>query len=130
MINLNELRIGNYVSALGMATHKVTYIDSENEYIACEEFSERPISEFEPILLTEEWLVKLGFDLINEGYLCLDCGISVNFKFKKDGSLLKGQIMQMRFGVGYTNSRNDRIKYVHQLQNLFFALTGEELTIK
>lgn len=24
----------------------------------------------------------------------------------------------------------DRIKYVHQLQNLYFALTGEELVLK
>ena len=28
------------------------------------------------------------------------------------------------------NQWGDRIKYVHQLQNLYFALTGEELTIK
>ena len=26
--------------------------------------------------------------------------------------------------------KNINIKYVHQLQNLYFALTGEELTIK
>jgi hypothetical protein len=26
--------------------------------------------------------------------------------------------------------KNDRFKYVHQLQNIYFALTGEELEIK
>jgi len=34
--------------------------------------------------------------------------------------------------IDYEGTTNDRIKiqYVHQLQNLYFALTGEELTYK
>lgn len=31
---------------------------------------------------------------------------------------------------GYPLSEYKQIEYVHQLQNLYFALTGEELTIK
>ncbi len=39
------------------------------------------------------------------------------------------------FEIGSTNSgfcsyRTDKIQNIHQLQNLYFALTGEELTIK
>lgn len=39
------------------------------------------------------------------------------------------------YGFAYYIDKNDNqplisIKYVHQLQNLYFALTGKELTIK
>lgn len=35
------------------------------------------------------------------------------------------------FSIGFKNySDFSNLEYVHQLQNLYFALTGEELTIK
>ncbi len=55
---------------------------------------------YKPIPLTEEWLVK--FEQKDLDLFILE--IEVNWNIK--------------------------IKYVHQLQNLYFALTGEELTIK
>lgn len=62
---------------------------------------------YEPIPLTKEWLVKFGF---------------------KDGK--RGW-----FKTGARNSKFNlymygRCDYVHQLQNLYFAITREELTIK
>lgn len=68
----------------------------------------------EPIPLTEEWRIKLG----------LRNGWTGHFYFYSfEGSKLEAFYR--------TNGSKDiPIKYVHQLQNLYFALTGEELTIK
>ena len=70
--------------------------------------------EFNPIPLTEEWLLKFGFKKISEigdysnGNMTVILAISNKI---------------------YTLKRK-RINHVHQLQNLYFALTGEELTLK
>ena len=73
----------------------------------------------EPIPLTEEWLSKFGFENA--------------FADKWDGM----EWMPCEFINGklyYTPDMHHHaskgIENVHQLQNLYFALTGEELTIK
>ena len=77
---------------------------------------------WQPIPLTEEWLLKFGFEEKSKSknfYLG-------NFRFhiskpaNYDGFI---------FCDGY-DVITDRIKYVHQLQNLYFALIGEELILK
>ena len=75
------------------------------------------IKNIEPIPLTEEWLFKLNFinDRVLEFYRndITDSTIIIDYNFI---CLL-----------GYSHVK---LKYVHQLQNLFFALTGEELELK
>ena len=102
----NELRIGNYVyDTLG----KVNKIDLEAiTYIVKE-----PHNQVKPIPLTEEWLLKFDMELISkityspkEGLLRLSNGDT------------KGTLLI------------PHIKYVHQLQNIYFELTGKELTFK
>ncbi len=72
---------------------------------------------YQPITLTEEWLLKFGFEkrsIIQEN----------------DSYYLNGEIVWVtKKGFRYFQNRNI-IQHVHQLQNLYFALTGEELTIK
>ena len=80
----------------------------------------------EPIPLTEEWLVKFGWGKDTEydnTYL--------------DNTSLKHNIMIYdtlnKVFMLETNSDTiefNHIKYVHQLQNLYHALTGNELEIK
>ena len=85
------------------------------------------IDDLKPIPLTEDILLKCGF--INKGSLyCLmvnDRIIGIGY----DGSfgLYNGE---HAFSVGSSFNNNHRIKHLHQLQNLFFALTGEELNVK
>ncbi len=74
---------------------------------------------FEPILLTEEWLLKFG--LKYNGYMYSN---GSNLVISKDVSW---------FGL-YMERHEDDVKfdcpkYIHQFQNLYFALTGEELKI-
>ena len=64
-----------------------------------------------PIPLTEEWLVKFGFEEHSEGKY------SINKKFVM-------YVPEMIHYLTYT-----KLKYVHQLQNLYFAITNKELTL-
>src|SRR5690606_23732350 len=69
------------------------------------------------IPLTEQWLIDLGLKRMPESEYTLDSYDLAGFKLWMN----KGKFLF-----------NDKINidYVHQLQNLYFALTGEELTIK
>jgi hypothetical protein len=67
----------------------------------------------EPILLTDEWLKRFGFTKDEKYYSkeSFDVDLDEWFGFHK-------MVISCP------------LKYVHQLQNLYFALTGEELTLK
>ena len=76
-----------------------------------------------PIPLTEEWLLRFGFEYSTMGI----------FKIK-DFVVVKWEGEDAEFRQWNANSGEPRsttyIKHVHQLQNLYFALTGKELEIK
>lgn len=106
----------------------------------------------EPILLTEEWLKGIspkmkrferqgnGYDY-KPGYLTYEgCDYILNedifirkniFRYPSNGKLIE-EDEGFKFMHGEPgDARHIRnIEYVHQLQNLYFALTGEELQIK
>jgi hypothetical protein len=77
------------------------------------------ISNLSPIPLTEEWLLKFGFKRLNNAW---------NGPHRNDFSIWN-PIGNPEFILNDT-VLNPRTEYVHQLQNLYFALTGEELEIK
>ncbi len=85
-----------------------------------------------PIDLTEEWLVNFGFVIDDSQY-----GIAWNNGHEWHSIYLvpyENGIASVIKTHGVGTERNImnlcEIKYVHQLQNLYFALTGEELKIK
>jgi len=110
----NELRIGNY-----HYYHIVDKMDERKEwYEVCQiDYDDLRIltikdgidEDYKPIPLTEEWLIKFG----------INRQISV---FEVYGNNSRG--FHIDLGGEWLF-----IKYVHTLQNLFFALTGEELKI-
>ena len=121
MITANELRIGNLV--LGpKGTMYNGEITSWNigEFIKCNEYCDF-IQGFRPIELTEEWLVKFGFEWCHEA-----CGY-----FDKHHAVYFWESGEVEVHPFCTNDKDCQIfiKHVHQLQNLYFALTGEELTL-
>ncbi len=79
----------------------------------------------EGIPFTEEWLLKFGAveDEYIDKYIPCPCGIDMRFY------LTFGRI-QLCKGATAPMFNFDHVKYVHQLQNLYFALTGEELKLK
>ncbi len=119
MIAANELRIGNLVE---------TVIDKDSiGYIYGYTQVDSLIANFEvdanPIPLTHEILIKCGFDEWS----------TENYRLRK--SLTKnGWSSKFNYYLPYfylsTYTGSVTIKYLHQLQNLYFALTGEELNIQ
>jgi hypothetical protein len=99
MINFKELRIGNWVFS---KTDK-TKIQMKSFFGLCNIESNPDL--FEPIPLTEEWLMKFGFD-------------------EKEPVL----ISSWKFSP-FCETIITKCEHVHQLQNLYFALTGEELVV-
>lgn len=114
----NELRIGNY--AFNKKLNGIIHFKSF--YGLCN-IESRP-DEFEPIPLTEEWLIGFGFKKPSEppeGYYLLVNGLTF-------AGLVIDNNVSLWLNYSGTSIVNN-IKYVHQLQNLYFALTGEELKI-
>ncbi len=71
----------------------------------------------QPIPLTEEWLVKFGFKKQKRSEW-----------FSKKGFVVR--IFNNTLPVKIQGKHLVTLGYVHQLQNLYYALTGKELTIK
>ena len=123
----NELRIGNFVSTEGIDFVEVSKIDADFGicYKIPQEFGQfYPYKEVEPIPLTEEWLMRFGFDKVLPRNDKMYYRLNDDFVIEENNVFLLGddafEMLKLR----------RKIKYVHQLQNLYFALTGEELTIK
>ena len=112
-----ELRIGNLVdiyreSGLDLIPCKNSVIDVEDLRCIFKDYIQA-----EPIPLTEEWLLKFGFTRTSgwddyEGWIKDDVEIECNI-----------------YTFNYVNCIDKEIKYIHQLQNLYFALTNKELEI-
>ena len=128
----NELRIGNLTQD---KVTKIAYTITANALlylVACkEEDKESPI---EPIPLTEEWLLKFGF--VKDYYRINDQSVPERFIEDDIWRLEDDLHLYCKSGVWYLMDEYDSLlsfkremKGVHDLQNLFFALKGKELTI-
>lgn len=141
----NELRIGNYVrnnfhpNSRNFRVQKVTRID--NPLIGVESGPDLvmkqliPVDNLSGIELTEHWLVQ-GFGFIPNNY----GGYCKTWKPSKyNDSVVEYRIGRGMNEVGYslwdasTNGMpeiKNSIRYVHELQNLWYWLTrNEELTL-
>lgn len=108
----NELRIGNYV------------LDSEGGQVTevmPSDFSITVCTYLEPIPLTEEWLIKFGF-YYNKSF--------EHYQLVYDnGSVLIIEKSIRAWIWKFNKVQSIKLQHVHQLQNLYFALTGEELKL-
>lgn len=125
---VEELRIGNFIQ------HKIHKLSFPVESL----MKDQCFNDYRAIPLTEEWLKKLGFekttyksnhpDYCDE--ICYELEHEEFFlQFADDFSLViyeSKETQEKELGI-VPDWRI--IQYVHQLQNLYFALTGEELTI-
>jgi len=123
-MKVTELRIGNW--AMGNKPFQIT---AANIAHAALTESQNLDTGWQPIPLTEEWLERFGLKI--ECMWVNDCkAVKGDFHITLDHD---GETV-----IGYPTSIGIRnqwmfvqdIEYVHQLQNLYFALTGEELELK
>jgi len=121
-----ELRIGNLVAHKHLKGgvlydyDSITFIVENAISINSAKHVGRTIDSVKPIPLTEEWLIKFGFEY-KEMYYQSEYLVALNDCF---------MIIERVNGLFYVDAPNNELKHVHQLQNIYFSLTGEELTIK
>jgi hypothetical protein len=128
-----ELRIGNLTQDSKGNLLKVIGLTDDNISYYVVDRSKFPLEvgwQAKPIPLTEEWLVKFGFKITKDP--------EHNF-YEKPFDIYHVQLKRLigrdvfYLELNKPNGASYLIKqinHVHQLQNLYFALTGEELTIK
>lgn len=132
MINTKDLRIGNLIQynpkqvddGVKIIPLKVTSVSVDDKITVDDGFTNLYDSiDFDPVLLNSEILEKAGFKK-------LDTLWSIKYhNCYKDCYFC---LFQPKYGVSFYlrwQYKRMPVLYLHQLQNLYAALTGEELTI-
>jgi hypothetical protein len=117
-MELKDFRLGNFIQDKSGNIKSVEALSSLTG-IAVEEGNSFEI--YEPILLNNEWLLKLGFRACGTSWL----HVSQHFS-GFDVQLIDEQYFLNSDGLPFSNG----FAYVHQLQNLYYAMTGSELPIE
>ena len=137
MIDTKELRIGNLVTTDGLVSI-VLEVRDNGAYLSVKEaqygaFRHMHSNDIMPIPLTPEWLRKLGFTTLDAEVDIEVWGLDDNSNGEEFSIISDGLDTPMplffAYDLGYREIKKE-IQFVHQLQNLYFALTGEELTVK
>jgi hypothetical protein len=124
-IKANDLRIGNLVNRYFEKKYDFgSSMEWQPIVFNLDDFKLLKCFKHKPILLTEEWLLKFGFVTSERLW---DSFSRSNYYLSKKGELCFNLHESKNIFYMYEYRH---IEYVHQLQNLYFALTGEELTIK
>jgi hypothetical protein len=111
-----ELRIGNLL----YNDNVVVTIDARTIF---DIWDDAGLKKYKPIPLTEEWLLKLGFEKIYESNYRLKFDHKIHMECGYDFSKVEDKSEE---GFRYFG-KYIKIQHVHQLQNLFYSLCGEEL---
>lgn len=128
-MEVKNLRIGNFI----LTNNKIIEIDFLTPYAIGYNngnigSNNSLLDNFKPIPLTEEWLLKFDFVKDRE---CFYKNFSNQGEFilfsNKTPVALANRIVKPFY---FTCKTIVELEYVHQLQNIYFALTGEELEIK
>ena len=141
MINIKELRIGNLVSTNGKpcntkekGIYEILSIDNLKEYknylggvhitndLKYDDYYTFSFCDFlEPIILTDGILLKCGFTFKDNAYYSPEyC----------NGNILKIMGFDGNYRFSFNVFFTVHIKYLHQFQNIYYALTGKELELK
>jgi hypothetical protein len=112
MIASTDLRVGNYVKTLNAGKKKLLRLTARD--IA--DIESEKLEVF-PVMLVKEWLEKFQFVYTETSY--------VHFKFTYS------RLEQRKDGFFFMTGKNQLnrfpILYVHQLQNAFYWMAGEDL---
>lgn len=110
-ISATELRIGNLFNPDAPTMVEAWMLLPDSKIV------------FEPIPLTEEWLVKFWFR--NEIGIFILISELPNSRF-----FIHYNNGVFAFAFGEKQNQIIEVKYIHSLQNLYKAITGKELQLK
>lgn len=123
-ITPDELMRGNYVLDRG---GKVLQIDHWEYHNKISEKREPEYVEYlQPIPITEDWLIKLGFYNDCPSYVIDNDNFTFKMLFHDCWNIMYNE----KPGYGSSECIIQCYPYVHELQNLYRALTQQPLTIK
>jgi hypothetical protein len=138
MINSFELRIGSWVRVT-FSEDEVGFGKDYNSYITAIQqmksmvFGDHhwhPNDKLEPIPLTEDILLKCGFEkFIEQGSDHWYPNQDGLWSLRLENNNPLEYIFMIQVRVDEYLKLDTRYRYLHQLQNLYFTLTGEELNI-
>lgn len=141
MIKAKDLRIGNLI-ATGTIFKETSNIgkvlsigleecEFEQIYCECEESFEWFFKDnFCGIPLTEEWLIKFGFKKIITPWEYFK-GETIHYQNEFCWVYLLGECFEIEINTLCERHNLARqYKYVHELQNIHYSITNQELTIK
>ena len=118
LINQVELRIGNYIIHSEDETiGKIDFFYGNEVFIEEWSFGTTKLKECSLIKITKDWLIKFGYK--QKGSF---------FRFK-DSRFVEVLISDEGIDIMVFSVVLKHIKYVHQLQNLYFDLVGSELQL-
>lgn len=123
-LQANEFRIGNLVKYEGNV-YAIDSISKEFPTLNTMEFGIGVVdwNNIEPVPLAEELLVKVGFEKQKNNWKKLTiCNDWTNIFWES--------LAGIEISVNKHSIMLPHINYVHQLQNLYFTLTNEELTLQ
>lgn len=137
-MKVQELRIGNLVYGVSDRVEQITLISETKiitDLVKINAPMEVDLTDISPIPLTEEWLIKFGFVKEPLAYsINIDkFGRGKKITISSDYLYIVDSEKQNTIPTDIITIWNkDIVKefYVHQLQNLYFTLTGEELKLK
>jgi hypothetical protein len=115
----NELRIGNWFNEFGIPKQVTPNLILKLYQI---EIAGKVAIDISPIPLTPEILVKAGFE---------NKSSTTDYIFEYGNFIIGGtrkRLFPSVWGEDGLQDYGNLIEYVHELQNLYFALTGKELT--
>ena len=116
-LSAKELRIGNWIERINSNDRWIKTRINLTYLSLIVEFPE----DYRPIKISEQWLKDFGFEiLLKEDEIVLYRLNSNDVNIHPVGG----------FTYGNRGTPLCKIQYLHQLQNLYFALTGKELIIK
>ncbi len=121
MMKASELRIGNWVNLYDDYNSQVTGLTNTKKVWCVSDPTDEECAwstdKIKPIPLTEEWLLNFGFEIEEGDFMTL------NYKgvFLSSTTPFKEVVCE--------SYHESTIQHVHQLQNFYYAITGEEITI-
>lgn len=131
IMDIRELRIGNLIEyqdeILIVTSVSIDFVGAYSRGIGRIRFSDSQNFLFKPIPITEELLLKFGFEKNRSDEWSNYCSLENK---DEDSLIIVFEKGEFYYSAGEGVELSKKYKYIHELQNLNFAILGVDLDIK